>query len=920
MLMYSVEELRLLSGLLEEALDLPESEREAWLSTLPEPAAALSTALREMLGRAGSLGTDDLLARGLADIALDPEANKCTPHDLTAGATLGPYRLVRELGRGGMGEVWLAERVDGQLKREVALKLPMLGLRRSLLVERFARERDILASLVHPHIAQLYDAGVTQDGQPYMALEYVQGTSLTAYCEAHRLGVRERLALVMQVLDAVQYAHNHLVIHRDLKPGNILVTADGQVRLLDFGVAKLLAEDGEERTSLTRIGGQAFTPDYASPEQVRGAPLGTTSDVYSLGVVLYELLCGQRPYTLKMGSAVQIEQAILEVEPPLPSAVITAAAAGSRSASFKELQKSLRGDLDTIVLKALKKTSQERYGTVAELAADLRRFRDGEPVLARPDTWGYRARKYVRRNLVAVVSAAAVLLSLTGGLGVALWQRAEALKQAHVAQAERDLARRAARRGEALAIFMEDTVQDLARSRAVPAAQDLLLRSEADLEARYADDPALLSDLLAALGRIHFSVNSDDRGLALLRKAEALLTDAADPGQRAEVICHRIAQEHMQGLKAFEDAASGVLDIGNRPDLPTGTRAECLNQLARMQIDAGRLSEAADSAQQALALLKAAGDATPDTPAVLGILAAAQGRMGRAREADQNFQIADALIEKLHQGRTNSANTLRSNWAAMLVQAGSPRRALQLQQKVLANSAPATSSETASPRILYTAGGAALELGQFALAKTYFERAAPIAQASHDDLIAVLIHCKLAVTDLYLGAPDDAEHQYERAAAIHSPALEQAGALSKSVLALTRTTLDNHRREFEEAKALASRVVVTAAPMKPYVAQALTLRAEAETGLAQLDAALADANAAVALCRQLQGGLDASARTGAALLALAKAQLLQGHRDEARAAGQDAFEQLSRSVEATHPALLEARSILMQLQSRPEHT
>ena len=268
----------------------------------------------------------------------------------------------------------------------MALKLPMLGLRRSMLVERFARERDILGALVHPHIARLYDAGITDDGQPYMALEVVEGTSLGSYCDERRLGAAERLALAMQVLDAVQYAHTRLVIHRDLKPSNILVTEDGQVRLLDFGVAKLLAaEGGAERTQLTRLAGQAFTPDYASPEQVRGDHLSTASDVYSLGVVLYELLCGQRPYKLKLSSsAAQLEQAILEAEARPPSSRVDAEAATARNTTVPKLRRALRGELDTIVLKALKKKPEERYGTVAALADDLRRYREGEPVLARP--------------------------------------------------------------------------------------------------------------------------------------------------------------------------------------------------------------------------------------------------------------------------------------------------------------------------------------------------------------------------------------------------------------------------------------------------------------------------------------------------------------------------------------------------------
>jgi serine/threonine-protein kinase len=266
--MRSAEELRQLSDLLDQALDLPPSERLTWVESLEGDAAKLGPTLRAMLERAAKRETTDMLERGpsLTGVSTD-----VADSGFDAGDTVGPYRLLRELGRGGMGEVWLAERTDGHLKRPVALKLPMLGVRRGMLVERFARERNILGSLVHPHIARLYDAGLAEDGQPYMALEYVQGTTLTAYCDGHLLGTAQRLALVMQVLDAVQYAHTRLVIHRDLKPSNILVSDDGEVRLLDFGVAKFMADEGSaEQPQLTQMAGQAFTPDYASPEQVRG--------------------------------------------------------------------------------------------------------------------------------------------------------------------------------------------------------------------------------------------------------------------------------------------------------------------------------------------------------------------------------------------------------------------------------------------------------------------------------------------------------------------------------------------------------------------------------------------------------------------------------------------------------------------------
>jgi eukaryotic-like serine/threonine-protein kinase len=280
------------------------------------------------------------------------------------GKSFGPYRVLSLLGTGGMGSVWLAERIDGLFARRVALKLVHQALMGRVMAERVSREREILASLNHPNIARLFDAGFSEDGQPYLALEYVAGTPFTSYCDNRSLSITERLKLFQQVLTAVQYAHARLVIHRDLKPSNILVTEEGQVQLLDFGIAKLLTEGEARETELTRLGGRALTPDYAAPEQITGAPITTAADVYSLGVMLYELLTGERPYRLKRNSRGALEEAILEEDPVAPSrATPGEAAAKARGTTVKKLSRSLTGDLDTIAIKALKKSPTERYAT-----------------------------------------------------------------------------------------------------------------------------------------------------------------------------------------------------------------------------------------------------------------------------------------------------------------------------------------------------------------------------------------------------------------------------------------------------------------------------------------------------------------------------------------------------------------------------
>ena len=302
-----------LNRLLDTALDLPANERALWVENLDAEYDSVKDRLRDLLSRADQPGA---LIGSLG--ALDSLGESESSSSEVSGQTVGPYRLLRELGRGGMGIVWLAERIDGMINRPVALKLPR-GHWSATLSERMARERTILAALTHPNIARLYDAGVTAEGNPWLALEYVQGRPIDEYCRAKNLSIQERLLLFLDVAAAVAHAHSRLVVHRDLKPSNVLVTDDGQVRLLDFGIARLLEDDGRTESNLTQVGGCALTPEYASPEQIQGGPIGIASDVYSLGVMLYELLTGRRPYDIKRDSRAALEDAILEAEPKKPS-------------------------------------------------------------------------------------------------------------------------------------------------------------------------------------------------------------------------------------------------------------------------------------------------------------------------------------------------------------------------------------------------------------------------------------------------------------------------------------------------------------------------------------------------------------------------------------------------------------------------
>ena len=420
-----------LSRLLDEALNLDGDARGAWLARLDREDAELGTHLRRLLEAHAQPAERDPLHDPPSSLIASALAHRSPALGLAAGHMLGPYRLVEPLGEGGMASVWLAEQTIN-VRRRVALKIPHTGLEApEATAARLERECDLLASLEHPHIARLYDAGVAPEGQPFLALEYVAGEPLGAYCDERRLDVPKRLGLFLQVLDAVQYAHAHLVVHRDLKPSNILVSDDGEVQLLDFGIAKLIADDSSPESELTQAAGRLLTPDYASPEQVAGAPLTTATDVYSLGVILYELLTGERPYRLKRESRAALEEAILEAEVTRPSgACHDEGKAQARGLPLAKLQKLLRGDLDKIVLAALKKNPAERYGSVTTFADDIRRHLAHEPVSARPDSIGYRAVKFVRRNRLAVGHATLAVVTHIGGLAGTISQAGRATRRA----------------------------------------------------------------------------------------------------------------------------------------------------------------------------------------------------------------------------------------------------------------------------------------------------------------------------------------------------------------------------------------------------------------------------------------------------------------------------------------------------------
>jgi non-specific serine/threonine protein kinase/serine/threonine-protein kinase len=645
---------------------------------------------------------------------------------------IGPYQIIREIGRGGMGSVYLAVRADDQFRKRVAIKLIRRGMDSDDILRRFRNERQILAALDHPNIARLLDGGTTDDGLPYFAMEYIEGQSLTDYCDTRKLNTIERLKLFRAVCAAVHYAHQNLIVHRDLKPGNILVTADGMPKLLDFGIAKLLnPEMGSQTIAPTATMIRLMTPDYASPEQVRGETITTASDVYALGVILYELLTGHHPYRIAMSTPQDIERVVCEQEPERPSQVKGKSEKEKGKSSigesllpftfylFPSAAKRLWGDLDNIVLMAMHKEPQRRYASAERLAEDIRRHLDGLPVIARPDTFGYRAGKFIRRNKLAVTAAALILLTLLGGVIATLWQ-------ARVAHAERAKAERRFNEVRALAnSFMfefHDAIKDLpgatkARELVVKRALEYLDR----LAKESGYDPLLQRELATAyekvgevqgspqvanLGDTAGALQSYQKSLAL-REALAA-ANPNDPQTRRELaISHdnvgdllarsgkldEALQSHRQSLAIFQSlVAQDPNDARARRGLAV-SYGRVANVKARMKDFKGAL----ENHRNALAIRRAFVEQNPHDALSRRTLAVSLGRTadmlaatGNHAEAEEHYRQALDLFESLAAQDRNNATARRDvsiayeRMAEMLAEAGDMTKALAEYQKSLA--------------------------------------------------------------------------------------------------------------------------------------------------------------------------------------------------------------------------------------------
>jgi serine/threonine-protein kinase len=812
-----------------------------------------------------------------------------------------------------MGTVWLADRVDGTLKRKVALKLPHQGLSGPFLAQRLARERDILAALDHPNIARIYDAGVAEDGQPFLALEYVEGTPIDSFCVEHALSLQGRLELFGQVCRAVAHAHAHLVLHRDLKPSNILVTTDGQVRLLDFGVAKLLQENAPApETELTQLGGRVLTPEYASPEQISGQPLTTASDVYSLGVVLYELLTGQRPYRVTRKSMSALEEAILTTEPLRPSRVVRS-----------EMRRLLAGDLDTIVLVALRKSPTARYRTVSALLDDIERSRTARPVLARSDSTWYRMQKFVRRHRVLVSASGAVLLAVLLGAGAALWQARRARLEAARAEASAAEARFEASVARANHEFLGQIFGDAMRGGETDAMRVRLDRAREGLRRQYVNHPVVHALLLLELGARYEELDLPERVADVVKEYAALARKTGEPALLAILECSD-GYDALTGRdleKGRDLVARGLELMARARRARTEAGLECFRADAMLAMKSGDPERAVQRSKELLRLLEEDGLGQSrmylSSLSWLGYLYSMAGNYAQALETSRR---KTALEESLGSDETISAYVERYNAGQYLFGLGRITETESLNERLRADFERTGSGKLPSDIVVAWARNAVVA-NDLAEARHLLDSLASTLEKTPSPPNSLATHLVLADVDLRSNRLAEAWSELARAEAVArtssaSPRWQLHGSRVRLALAERQADHAAVRRELESLQALLDSIpdpVRTIVPVRTTV-----LEAELEAGRAlllegEMAAAGGYASRSLALARSAVLPGKTSAWVGAAELLQARVELASGRSDQGWTLARDAEHELADTLSPTHPFRLEATALAQGL-------
>ena len=903
-----------LSPLLDELLESDDAVRAQRLAELRARDAALAGRVESLLSASGPVKASRFLdgnAIGGANGAAAATTDLC-------GKRIGAYVIEASLGAGSTGSVWRARRADGRFEGSVAVKLLHLSLIGRAGALRFEREGLILARVVHPNIARLLDAGVTADGQPYLVLELVAGERIDRHCDALQLDVERRLALFGNVLAAVAHAHSHLVIHRDIKPSNILVAADGTVKLLDFGIAKLIGDEAEA-SSITLDGRSVLTPEYAAPEQLQGGPITTATDVYALGVLLYRLLTGRHPTggDTATASTAELMRSTLDNEPlglvtaldrSAPDALLQVAA--DRGTTPARLRRRLEGDLENIVARTLQKRPEDRYQTVAALAEDVRRHVAHEPVVARPDSLSYRCAKFVRRHRAMVAAGLAVALALTVGLAGTVIEARRAEAQAANARHERDKALLQLAYTKSSSDFVAFLLSESFDKPFTTAA--LLERAEPVLEREFAGAPAQRAYLLAELAGLHLTGTNLKKAESLLVSARAAAKEVPDVSLQVSIEC---LVAYLHGLNNAFEPASQTFDAAFEqlritPDIDRALVGQCLQFRGDVADMRGDTPSAFADMKAALATL---GDPKIEdrTQAIstrnsLGILL---GKMGQAAAGAAEFRNALGELENMGRGRTLMASTIQQNLAVLLSRAGQTSASFEANERALDI---ARGFSGATPSLESNFAADLMERGRVREAIPLFEHSIAEAKSMGDRRTAANIEIQAARAWCLI---DDLRRCGEMSSTGQSEliALLPPGHVSFGNVALSRARMALARGDLPRARALLLDAVAIfdAATEKgrPEI-RALTLLVRTELQLGGLDDADAHAARAVAQARVAMAGFDHSEWLGSALVAQGMVLKARGQDTAAEASWQAAFAELQAAAGDTATSTVEVRRLL----------
>jgi tetratricopeptide (TPR) repeat protein len=878
-----------LSPIVDELLTLSGDARARRLDELIAQDPATAEDVRALL-IARDAASQVAFLEGLAEKAILPPTER-------AGDTLGAWTLAEVIGEGGMGSVWRARRSDGRFEGEAAVKLLRGSHFDTATQERFRREGAILARLRHPGIAQLLDAGVTVNAQPYLVLELVRGRRIDAWCAQHDLSLRKRIDLFLQALDAVTAAHSQLVIHRDLKPSNIMVDEDGRVKLLDFGIARLLPdEDGETPAALTREGALALTPEYAAPEQFQGRALSMATDVFALGVVLYELLVGTHPSGMPHGAS-------------LLDYLRAATQGGFKPASQRaprERAPALRSDLDNILDKALRADPMERYSSVAALAEDLRRYLHNEPVSARAPGALYRLGKLLRRRPIESALAGLAVLALLIGSGVAIWQ-------AHEAAMARDRALRELAASEAANDFVSFLLSE--SGGASFTTTDLLDRAEALLEKGFAEDRAIHVKLLLLVGERWNDLDNVKRATNLLEVAQKEANATGDAVLRAEADC---ALAHVYGLKGRIQDAQPLFDTAEATLRAAGHEAigklgVCLDNLS--EVDRTTLSNPEGSrlrAQEALAIARQSGGASLNAISAQVHIAQTLSDQGHIGAAVDEFEAASNELRAMGHERTHIASTVKNIMGVELSAGGQALRALAAYEQARAIDAGVRSGEDVRPIADANYAGLLRVVGRTHDLLPMFIKALATAEANQDPFTSAYV--PLAAAPAFCDAGNTARCDQlldiaeTRLKALVPPdhwffgTLELARGEREVLRGHSNAALQRLRRSIEIYEASKVRI-----PREIY---ALALRCDLEIALGDTQSALRDVDRIDRLAKEFSEGFERSAWLGIAALTHAKIDLALGNQASAIPLLKDALDNLVPSVGEDAPETKQVRRLL----------